>query len=238
MRWILLLLLILALTLTPAGAQGPQEGHNQIQTMGMGRVEVSPDQVILTVGTSVQRQTANEAWTATSKVASQVLARLTQLGIRKDQIRTSGIHLFPIYVSPPNDPWQAGVSGYRAIYTATLTLDDLSLVGRAIDAAVEAGATGLQGIVFGLKDPAKARKEALTLAVRDAKEKAEVIAQASGLRIRNIDRIIEGGVNIQPVMRVPPAGMPMPGVKGGMAASDVEPGMVTVYAQVQAAFNY
>ncbi len=235
MRWMLLVLAILALTLTPASAQAPQEGRRQIVTMGLGRVEVSPDQAILTVGATLQRPTATETWTETSRVATQVLARMAQLGVRKEQMRTSGVQLSPIYSSPRDGGDQARIVRYQGSYTLTLTLDDLGLVGRVIDTAVEAGVNNLVGISFGLRDPSKARKEALTLAVRDAREKAEVIAQAAGLQIREVERIIEGTVNVQGVIRqlpVPGMGAPVP------MPTQVEPGMVTVIAQVSAVFGY
>ncbi len=231
MRWILPVLAILALALTPASAQVPPEGHNQVVTTGVGRVEVTPDQATMTIGATLQRPSAGEAWTETSRLVTQMLARMQQLGVRKEQIRTSAIHLTPIY-SMPGGWGQAQISGYQGSYTATLTLDDVSFVGRIIDASVEAGANNLWSISFGLRDPSKARKEALTLAVRDAREKAEVIAQAAGLHLRGIERIVEGGVTV-PTIRVgivnaAPTPSPTP----------IEPGTLTVVAQVSAIFVY
>ncbi len=229
MRWILPVLAILALALTPASAQVPPDGHNQVVTTGVGRVEVTPDQATLTIGATLQRPSAGEAWTETSRLVTQMLGRIQQLGVRKEQIRTSAIQLTPIYSTPGGIRGQPQISGYQGSYTATLTLDDLSLVGRVIDASVEAGANNLFGISFGLRDSSKARREALTLAVRDAREKAEVIAQAAGLHLRGIDRIVEGGVTV-------------PTIRGGMNAAPtqtpIEPGTLTVVAQVSAVFVY
>jgi uncharacterized protein YggE len=227
MRWILPVLVILVLALTPASAQVPPEGHNQVVTTGVGRVEVTPDQATVTIGATLQRPSAGEAWTETSRLVTQMLARMQQLGVRKEQIRTSTIQLTPIYATPSG--WQPHINGYQGSYTATLTLDDFSLVGRVIDASVEAGANNLWGISFGLRDPSKVRKDALTLAVRDAREKAEVIAQAAGLHLRGIDRIVEGGVTV-------------PTIRGGMNAAPtqtpIEPGTLTIVAQVSAVFVY
>ncbi len=102
--------------------------------------------------------------------------------MRKEQLRTSGVQLFPIYAAPRDGAGQPQISGYRGSYTVLVTLDDLSLIGRVIDGAVEAGANTVLGISFGLKDPSKARREALAKAVREAREKAEAIAQAAGLQ--------------------------------------------------------
>jgi uncharacterized protein YggE len=114
----------------------------------------------------------------------------------------------------------------------TLSVRDLDLVGRAIDAAVGAGANTILGISFGLQDLSRARTEALALAVRDARAKADAIAQAVGLRIIGIERIVERETDVRPFM-VQPA-------EAGLlrAPAPVEPGMVTVSAVVTVAFGY
>ncbi len=110
-----------------------------------------------------------------------------------------------------------------------------SLVGRVIDTVVEAGANNLIGISFGLRDASKARKEALTLAVREAREKAEAIAQAAGLQLRGVERIVESGITV-PTIRLGMAnagGPPVP-----LPPTQIEPGTLAVVAQVSAVFTY
>ncbi len=234
MRWIVLALVVLTLAVPAAMAQVPPEGRNQVVTTGQGRVDVAPDQAMVTVGAQVQRAGAAEAWAETSRVANQMLSRLQQLGVRKEQLRTSGVQLFPIYGAPKDPNSQPQITGYRGSYTVLVTLDDLTLVGRVIDASVEAGANSILGVSFGLRDASRARREALTLAVREAREKADTIAQAAGLQLRGVERILEGGVNVLP-----------PLVRGGVgvvppvpAPTQIEPGMVTVTAQVTVVFGF
>lgn len=67
------------------------------------------------------------------------------------------------------------------------------------------------------------------MAVREARQKAGAIASAAGLRIRNIDRILEGGVSVRVrEMRVAQA---VPG------STPVEPGNVVVTAQITVVLN-
>jgi hypothetical protein len=229
MRWILTAaLLVVSFAALPTPAQTPEAGKNQIVTTGTGRVEVVPDQATVSLGVQAQRGTADEAMAEAGRVATRILARLQQLVIPRESIRTSAINLFPIYAREGTPPQ---VTGYRAAYTLTLTLADLGVVGRAIDGAVEAGATTVAGVSFGLRDPSKARSQALALAVREAREKAEAIAQAAGLRIRGIERIIEGGVEF----RVPVAdALPAPRAIG----TPIEPGTVSVIGRVTIVFTY
>ncbi|MGH2403276.1 MAG: SIMPL domain-containing protein [bacterium] len=51
----------------------------------------------------------------------------------------------------------------------------------------------MQGVTFGLRSASRARQDALAMAVREAREKADAIAGAAGLRIRAIERIVEAG---------------------------------------------
>lgn len=235
MRWILVLPILLALAVapvvtsvvTPAAAQTPEGGRNQIVTTGNGLVAIAPDQAVVTVGAQAQHPTAAEAMAEVNRIAAQILARWQQLGIRREDIRTSAVQVFPVYTTPREGVQQ--ITGYRASYTLTATLNNLTLVGQAIDAAITSGANVVQGITFGLRDASAARTEALGMAVREARQKAEAIAGAAGLRIRGIDRIVEGGVGIQ-VREIR--------ATNGAAPTPIEPGTVTVTAQVTVVFNY
>ena len=67
-------------------------------------------------------------------------------------------------------------------------------VGTLIDVCFAAGANALNGISFSASDTEEAKTEAMKKAVTDAKKKAEILAEASGLKITCIEIISEGGV--------------------------------------------
>lgn len=226
----ILALLILLLVMTPVAAQVPEGGRNQIITHGMGRVEVPPNQASVTVGFQVQRPTAAEASAEANRVAEQILNRLQQINVRRQDIRTSGIQLSPVYTTPREGAPQ--IVGYRASYTLTLTLTDLRQVGPSIDESVKAGANTIAGVSFGLRDMSDARKEALAAAVREAREKADAIARAAGLQIKGIQQIVEEGVEFA-IPRMEQRAMPAPSVP-----TPIEPGLITVTARVTIVFNY
>ncbi|MDR7544366.1 MAG: SIMPL domain-containing protein [Armatimonadota bacterium] len=221
-------LLALSLSMAPASAQAPEPARNQLITTGQGRAEVTPDAATVTVGAQAQRATASEAIGDVNRTAAGMLERLRALGVRPEEIRTSTVQVFPVHATP-RDGAPPQTVGYRAISLMTVTLTNLALVGRVVDTAVAAGASTVQGISFGLRDPTRARIDALARAVRDAREKGEAIAQAAGLRIAGIERIVEEGVAVTPrEIRV----------ATGPAPTPVEPGLVTVTAQVTVTFRY
>jgi len=214
----------------PLRAQVPDTGRNQIITTGMGRVDVPPTQAVVTVGVQVQRPAAAEASQEAGRVTGQILARVTQAGIRRQDIRTSGVALRPVFTQPRDGAPR--IAAYQAVNTLTVTINELRLVGPVLDEAVRAGATTISGPAFGLRDPSEPRREALTLAVREAREKAEAIARAAGLQIKGIERIVEEGVDVQ--VRMLERAVPAP----AQGATPIEPGTVGVVARVTIVFTF
>jgi uncharacterized protein YggE len=93
------------------------------------------------------------------------------------------------------------------------------------DAAVQAGATSSEGIRFDLKDRAAVEREAIRLAVADARGRADAAASGAGRAIDRIVRIEEGE-------RSSP--MPRPNMAFARleAVTVVEPGLIDVRASV------
>lgn len=238
MRWMLVTLALAGTVMLAVGAlqssaaqapgSQPDAGRNQIVTSGSGQATAAPDQAMISVAAQAQRTTAAEAMADVNRAATQVLSRWQQLGVRREDIKTASVQVFPVYSTPREGAQQ--ITGYRAIYGLVATVRELNLVGRAVDAAVDGGANIVQGITFGLRDTSKARQDALAMAVRDAREKADALAGAAGLRIRGIERIVEAGdgVAIREQRVAPSAVTPTP----------IEPGTLTVSAHVMVVFGY
>ena len=72
-------------------------------------------------------------------------------------------------------------------------MNDIDLVGKIIDTALEAGANTLNDISFSATDTKEAKEKAMRLAVEDARAKAEIYADAAGLSIFGIEDIVEQG---------------------------------------------
>lgn len=224
--------LLAVLLIAPAGVQAQEASRNQIVTHGVGTVQVPPTQAVITVGAQVQRAAAAEASAEVARIADQVLARLAALGIRRQDIRTSGVRLMPVFTAPRDGAPQ--IAGYRAVHTLTVTVTDLRQAGPILDESVRAGANQVLEVTFGLRDAGEARREALTQAVREAREKADAIARAANLQIRGIAQITEEfvGVEIQGLGRAVPAPGPQ------TVPTPIEPGLISVTARVTIAFSF
>ena len=94
-----------------------------------------------------------------------------------------------------------------------MRIDAIERVGELLDAFVDAGATTVTGVRFDLKDRAGAEREALRMAVADARARADAIASAAG---RSIDRVFR--ISDTPQPRFKPMAVAMErGMVGGAA---------------------
>jgi uncharacterized protein YggE len=224
-----LILWALSLALAPMAwaAQAPPAPPAVVVT-GQGVVSAAPDQVLLRLGASLQARQADAAQSQVNEIVQRTLEALRRLGIPAAEIRSVGLTLSPVYeqVDPRTRPGAPRVAGYRAAHTLQVLLHEVRRAGEVLDAAVAAGANQIEDPVFRLADEGRARQEALRLAVRDARAKAEAIAEAMGVRLVGVIEVTEGPVAIQrPRMEARLAAAPD-------AGTPVEPGQVRVEAAV------
>lgn len=156
-----------------------------------GEVEVAPDMATITLGVTSDGPTAAAALAANSAKMTQVVAALRRGGIPERDIQTSGLNLSPQYHYQENQPPR--LTGYQVSNMVTVTVRDLSRIGQAVDATVNAGATNVHGINFGLQNPSAAENEARQAAVRALTAKAELYANATGHRVARLVNLSEGG---------------------------------------------
>jgi uncharacterized protein YggE len=161
---------------------------------------------------------------------NDVLAALKRLGVKDEDLRTSGVSLQPNYGRQPDQ-----IDGYIATNSVSVTVQDVKRVGEFLDATVTAGANQAGGIQFGIKDDTAFRRQALEQAVKGARARADAIAGAAGLRVVGIQSLTDVSSGATPP--------PLPGPRLAAAAADgasaqvpVQPGQLTVTARVQVVY--
>lgn len=185
-------LFVLVTKATEPMQQNQPEEKNVIVVSGTGDAKTDPDMAVVSVGISKQSSTAKAAQDQVNQTATAIRdAVLKVVGDRK-MIQTSGLSLYP------QSNQNGKTIGYQASNMITIIVNDIDRAGDVIDAATNAGATNLNGITFGLKDPKKARAAALKDAVADAKSKADALAEALRVNITDILEVNEGGSNPNP----------------------------------------
>jgi len=217
----------IALTLACAAPAAAQDTlTNVIVVRGEAIVRRAPDVAMITVAVETRAPSPRDAQRQNGDRMTAVIKRMTDSGIVRESLRTIGVRLDQDFdfANGRRTP-----KGFVARSTLEVTVADVSRAGEIADAAVQAGATAIDGIGFALKDRAAAEREALRLAVADAKGRADAAASGAG---RSIDRI----VRIDDERAVEPP-RPVPMARAGLAAApmtaeSVEPGVVEVRASV------
>ena len=179
--------LIAAMSALPALAD-----EGKIVVTGEGRVDSAPDLATISVGVSTQAATAAEALSANNAKLATVLERLKTSGVEGRDLQTSGLSLGPRieYNSATNQP---KVVNYEASNMLTVRVRELSALGTILDQTVADGANVFNGLEFSLADPQPALDEARKLAVKDARRKAEMMAEAAGVKLGKLMTLDEGG---------------------------------------------
>jgi uncharacterized protein len=207
-----------------AGAQVMPARRGHVRAFGEASVSVRPDVARIAVGVTTQDRTAADAATKNAEQSAAVIAALRALLGATAEIRTVSYTLGPVYQYPPGG--QPQLTGFSANNIVEATVADLGLIGRVIDAAIQAGANRVESLRMGLKDEDPVRAQALRLAGQKARAKAEAIASGAGVRLGSV-LSAEEGLQVRPLANTERAGGAAAAV-----ATPVEPGTMEVRATV------
>ncbi len=187
--------LLLAVSM-PAGAQPPQQPQGPVVvTTGEGVVKRAPDRVWVSIAAESRARSAREAQRANSETMSAVMAKLKGMGLGTDAIRTLAYDLQPEF---DYNNGKRILRGYVARNSIEVRVDDIERVGEVLELAVGSGATSVSGVRFDLKQREAVEREALKLAVADARQRADAAASGAGMTITGVLRIEEQRASVQP----------------------------------------
>jgi uncharacterized protein len=190
-------LFVLALAV-PALAQTPSTPMEPaVVVSGQGIVQAVPDRAWITITAESRASNPRDAQKRNADAMNPVLDKLKGR-VAADAIKTIGYDLQQEWDFVNN---RRVSRGYVARNTVDVRVDQIDRVGELLEMAVGSGATSVGGIRFDLKNRAGLERDALRLAVIDAKAKAEAAASGAGRVVDRILRIDEQG-GIAPPMPV------------------------------------
>ncbi len=200
------------LLLAGCGASSPSTVNLVSQSQGIwvtgeGKVTVTPDLAILSIGVQSQETTVADAQSKASDAMNKVLQALEGQGVADEDIQTSYFNISPV-TSYDNDTQTQIITGYSVTNTVTVKVHSIDKntdrTGNIIDAVVAAGGDLIRvnGITFTLEDvsQASANNDARTKAIDDAQATAQQMADKSGVKLGKITYMTENN-NFQPVYR-------------------------------------
>ncbi len=169
-----------------SGDTSPGQTTRSITVSGNGAVSATPNQAVFTFGVSTQGKTAVQALSSNSTAMQKVIDALKGAGVASDSLQTASVSLSPV-TSDQGD----AIIGYTASNSVTVTIASIGKAGAIVDVAVNAGANQVEGPNLTVSDQSALYDRALKAAIADARSKAQVLADASGLHVGAVSSVRE-----------------------------------------------
>lgn len=221
------------LAISISAQETPRSNYPVVNASGRAEIKVTPDMATVRVGVEAQGATAIVAQNSVNTAAQKIVTAALKIAGDPKFVQTSDLSLQPLYNSKPNEAQK--ITGYQARNVVIVRLEDVTKVGPLIDAATKVGATNIDSIDFGLKNDRAARKAALKLAVQEAREKAEAMADGLGMKVGEVETIDEDGSG--PYARGIMNAGARPGGFEAFASAPVMSGELTLTASVTVRFR-
>lgn len=225
MKKLLAIILTVLMTLS-AGALA----EGAITVSGGGQVNLAADMAYVTLGISISDSDVSTVMQQANTSIDSICAALVESGLPKDCISTDYLYISPQYDYSGDNSNE--IIGYSVNSGLKLTIYDVDAVGGYIDVAFAAGANSFDSITFAVKDNSEARDEALRLAVADAEKKANVLAEAAGMKLGDIVTIEENNSDSY----YNTEGFAAKDIADAGAGTSVYPSKVNVAVQVQVCY--
>ena len=177
-------------------------GPPVLTATGEGSASAAPDIAVVSLGVVSEAPTAQDALAANAKDMNAVVHTITGAGIEKKDVATSGLFVEPVYSDSSKDPQgQSKITGYRVSNQVTVRIRDIGKSGPLLDKVITAGANRVNGVSFEIARSEALRDAAIKAAIAEARRRAELMAEAAGVKLGPIQSINANEGGGQPVFR-------------------------------------
>jgi uncharacterized protein YggE len=162
----------------------PNAPHLQVQ--GAGEIRAVPDQMILELTQQATHRQLSAASDAVAEKTAQVLAAARKAGIPDQAIQAAHISSAPRY------EWidrQQVFKGYQVRQHIRIRLDDISKYAPLLQDLVGIEGTALSRTDLDFSNRQVLERQALALAIEDARATAAAMAESAGVRLGDVWRV-------------------------------------------------
>lgn len=215
---------------SPAGSAAADQPRT-INVEGTGQVSLEPSLVRISIGVQTEDDNAQEAVNANNEQIAQVMAALDSYDIPDEDIQTTQFSIRQQEGREPVKEVQPGSQGgYVVSNLVRVTLRDIDQLGNLLDDVIEAGANSIENIQFDAENKEQANKQALELAMKDARARAQAIADSAGVELGEVYRVETfGGGPVYAEERME--------AEGGAAAVPISPGQLDIQVRVNVSYQ-
>ena len=173
---------------------------NLFHAQGTGKATAVPDTGFVTIGISQDSATVADAQQKVNDVMNKIINDLKKEGINEKDIKTNSYNVNPKY-DYTMMPSRNNTNGFTVSQNLEINVKPIEKINKVIDIATSDGANIVNQASFGFSDELKKKLEnqAREEAVKDARTKAESLAQAAGIRLGRVVDVQENSNNVIPV---------------------------------------
>ncbi len=197
-------LFALAAVLFPACGVFAADNYRRVSADA--EVRVRPDRAAITFGLSEKTTNLRAGAAKLNQVAQQVTAYLYNRGVEDRFIQADGLSIRPVYTEEAvytNSGRRTAKEKleYELSQTFTVTLDDVTQYEDVLYTLLDMGVNRVENVSFYSTNTRASRDEARRLAVKYAQEKAQLLAEAAGVKLGKIVNVQEDTVPGWPGVR-------------------------------------
>lgn len=202
----------------------------KLEVKGRGSIKTLPDAASINIGAVTTGTEIDAVQRENSRVMANIINALKAEGVQDRDIKTVNYDIDMLYDYVEGSQV---FRGYRLSNILKVNIRDMEAIGKIIDTAVRNGANSIGNIVFTLSDFEDTYNRALSMALRDAYEKANILGSDMGVRIgRAPSQVFEESQGYRPQYdRVLMKSV-------SEAATPVEIGEIEVTADLRCIFEY
>src|SRR3990167_5765366 len=163
--------------------------NDLFQSVGEGSASQAPDIATTSFGVTKSSPTVSDAQNQTNKAINSILESIKNLGVSEKDLKTTNYSVNPNY----SFEGVTRIIGYTVAQNIEIKIKNIKNTNKIIDAITGNGGNLIGQIQFGFDDKTKAKLEdkARKEAVGNAKEKAQDLANAAGIKLGRIINVQE-----------------------------------------------
>ncbi len=159
-----------------------------IHVQGASAIRVRPDRIVVSIGIEAFANSPSDAQRKIYLLSEQVLEAITEQGIEANDVSSDHFILRPRYAP---DEYRERVTGYWVETIIAVTLHETQDLEPIMVAALESGASAINGVEFSVSNLRELKDRARRMAVEAAMEKASDMASAADMAMGDVTEIQE-----------------------------------------------
>jgi len=160
------------------------EQRDVISISGEGKVVAVPDIATISLGLETEKKDVAQAQQENTDKINALIKDLKDFDIEEKDIKTSSYNIYPSYDWTQDEGRK--LKGYIVNQNVEVKIRDLKNISNVLNLASKYNLNQVGGLSFTIDEIESVRQEARLKALEQAKEKAEALADAAGVKLGKI----------------------------------------------------